>query len=246
MKGTILIILILLTLNASGEENQNTVILKNLDLRLHPSQDIVCEIHITTYDETSALSVKKFNFFADSTSDQFLLICISPIKEQGFARGKRKDQIWSYSPLVKRFFSSTGYDFLEGTALRTEDFLPDRYDTYYTVDTTIKTEVNKNPALKLLLKAKSTSSPYDNITVWLDEKSLLPVREEAYDSESHLLKVIMYSGYREKDGWYQASSILVTDMTHSSITSYIDIKQTTLSEVPEYVFTRSFVEFITQ
>jgi hypothetical protein len=84
------------------------------------------------------------------------------------------------------------------------------------------------------------------MTLWIDEDSMLLLKEEVYDSDSHLLKTVMYSGWREQDGWYQPSEILITDAMQGGITSYVTIKKTTLSMVPEYVFTRSFVEFITQ
>lgn len=245
MKQIITLMLIVLPLSAAAG-NDTREFLITLDALLTPPGDVVTEISITTFKDSNPISEHTYTCFSDSETDQFLLICKSPPSRQGFAYIKRKDRIWAYSPVVRAFFSVEEYDFIEGTAVRIEDFLPAEYDTHYEVQSKRKSGVNREPALKLQLMAVSATAPYDNIIVWIHEEKMLLLKEELYDSGSHLLKTIRYSGLREKDGWYQPSKILITDAMNDNITSLISVTKTTISPVPEYVFTRSFVEFITR
>lgn len=246
MKHILILIIIICPILAAAAEDDNREFLKILDTLITLPGDVVTEIRITTFKDNIPMSEKSYTHFADSKTGQFLLICSSPPYWQGFAYVKRKERIWIYTPVVRIFFTANKYDFIEETGARIEDFLPREYDKNYTIHSRSQTEVNGEPALKLILKAKSESAPYDRMTLWLHEENMLLLKEEMYDAESHLLKTIRYSGFREKDGWYQPSKILITDVLQDNITSLISVKKTVLSPVPEYVFTRSFVEFITR
>ncbi|MBN2533461.1 MAG: outer membrane lipoprotein-sorting protein [Spirochaetales bacterium] len=242
MKNIIILIMIIFPLPAGAESD----LLNTLDTLLLPPQDVITEIHIVTFNDTGLLSEKTYTCITENRTGEFLLICSLPLSSQGLAYVKNKDGIWAYTPFVRTFFPAGYYDSIEGTAARIEDFLCQEYEKYYTIQARSKTEVNREPVVKLTLKSKSGTAPYDRILLWVHEKKMLIVRKELYDSGMHLLKTIRYSGYREKDGWYQPSKILITDVLQNNTTSLLSIKSTTLSPVPEYVFTRSFVEFITR
>lgn len=139
--------------------------------------------------------------------DKMVALFLDPPSEKGRATLRLADNMWLYIPNVGKPLRITSLQSVVGGVFNNSDILRLDYSTEYNVTSTT-TDATQ---YLLELKAKTRSVAYDRLKMWVDKKSVLPVKIEAYAASGLLIKTLHYSKMTDFGGGLNRPAVLETD-----------------------------------
>ena len=131
-------------------------------------------------------SVKKGN-------DKVLALFLDPASDKGRSTLRVGDNMWLYIPNVGKPVRITSLQSVIGGVFNNADIL--RID--YAVEYDASLEEEQKDALILMLKARSAEVAYDRLKMWVDRKTVLPVKIEAYAASGILIKTLDFKDIKD-------------------------------------------------
>ncbi|MBN1697871.1 MAG: outer membrane lipoprotein-sorting protein [Spirochaetales bacterium] len=247
-RGTLLLIFLAITLSVPAEEMDGTVgFLEKMEMNLScPDSSLVTYRAITCLSREqgdSLFRVHRF-FCMKDTGCNLLLIASSPDAIKGSGVLKKGDEWWLYNNRIKTFFIAAGTDRIDSTALSCLDFLPAHYSSWYAIESREPFAEGPDQFTLITLRAKTKTAPFAVLRVRVAEPELLPMREECYDHENHLVRTRWLRKWERNDQWYIPTEIVVVRGENPDIKTLLFPEKIVKSPLPDYIFTRSFLEFL--
>jgi len=141
--------------------------------------------------------------------DKVVALFLSPQSDQGRATLRLGDNMWLYIPDVGKPVRVTSLQSVTGGVFNNADILRIDYSTEYDVEST---EVDKEKdGYLLLLKAKTGAVAYDRLRMWVDRKTVLPTRIEAYAASGLLIKTLHFKDIKDFGGGIRRPATVETD-----------------------------------
>ena len=157
----------------------------------------------------------------------------SPKRAIGQALLMVDDDMWLYLTTTQRAIRISPRQKLMGQ-VSYGDVLKVVFSLDYTSEIAGEEEVEERECIKLDLKAKSKSSTYDKVVLWVDKKNHKPVKSDFYTKTGILLKSLIYKEYKVMHGRERPSVLYFYDMLRKneySIVTYSNMKMKTLPSV---------------
>ena len=172
-------------------------------------------------------SVKKGN-------DKVLALFLDPASDKGRSTLRLGDNMWLYIPNVGKPVRITSLQSVIGGVFNNADILRIDYAAEY--DAALDEE--QKDALILMLKAKTAEVAYDRLKMWVDRKTILPVKIEAYAASGILIKTLHFKDIKDFGGGIRRPAVIETDSPlykgYVSVMLYSGIKQ---RQFPDEAFT---------
>jgi outer membrane lipoprotein-sorting protein len=170
--------------------------------------------------------------------EKMLALFLSPASEKGRSTLRVGDNMWLYIPEVARPIRITSLQSVVGGVFSNQDILALAYSVEYTVE---KTE-EQSDAFILSLKARTDTVAYDRLKMWVDRKTVLPVKIEAYAASGLLIKTLRYSDIKDLgDGVLRPSTLETDSPLYRGFKSVMLFANLRRKEFPDEVFTLSFM-----
>ncbi len=174
-------------------------------------------------------------------TDKVAALFLDPPSEKGRSSLRQGENMWLYIPNVGKPLRITSLQSVVGGVFNNSDLLRLDYSTEYDVES-----VGEEGGMHLLeLKAKSRSVAYDRLKMWVDKKTQLPVKIEAYAASGMLIKTLHYSKTKDFGGGIVRPAMLETDSPlykgYKSVMLFDGIKK---RELKDEVFTLSYMSRI--
>jgi hypothetical protein len=170
--------------------------------------------------------------------DKMLALFLSPASEKGRSTLRVGDNMWLYIPEVGKPIRITNLQSVVGGVFSNQDILALDYSVEYSVE---KTEEEPDVFL-LSLKARTDTVAYDRLRMWVDKKTVLPLKIEAYAASGLLIKTLRYSDIKDLGDGVSRPSTLETDSPlykgYKSVMLFATLRR---KEFPDEVFTLSFM-----
>jgi outer membrane lipoprotein-sorting protein len=131
--------------------------------------------------------------------DKFRVWFKEPASVKGQEILRSGDNMWVYIPNLKRATRIANRDSFQGGDFNNADVLRASYATDYS-GTLVPSSVPDTYLLEL--KAKSPSTAYDAIKLWVRKGDFLPVRGEYYGTSGQMLRSAEFQDYREFEKGY--------------------------------------------
>jgi outer membrane lipoprotein-sorting protein len=168
-------------------------------------------------------SVKKGN-------EKVLALFLEPASDKGRSTLRLGDNMWLFIPNVGKPVRITSLQSVIGGVFNNADILRIDYAAEY--DATIEEE--HKDGLILMLKAKTGEVAYDRLKMWVDRKTVLPTKIEAYAASGILIKTLHFKDIKDFGGGIRRPAVIETDSPlhkgYVSVMLYSGIKQRQLSD----------------
>ncbi len=170
--------------------------------------------------------------------DKMLGLFLSPASEKGRSTLRVGDNMWLYIPEVAKPIRITSLQSVVGGVFSNQDILALDYSVEYSVE-----KADEQPDVLLLsLKARTDTVAYDRLKMWVDKKTILPLKIEAYAASGLLIKTLRYSDLKDLGDGKVRPATLETDSPlykgYKSVMLFANLKR---KELSDEVFTLSFM-----
>ena len=165
-------------------------------------------------------------------------VFLSPASEKGRSTLRIGENMWLYIPNVGKPIRITSLQSVTGGVFNNSDIMRIDYSAEYNCD---KVEgIDKEYIL--YLKAKTNTVAYDSVKMWVDGKSLLPVKIECFASSGMLIKTLYFKNIKDFGGGIVRPAVIETDSPlykdYRSIIIFAKVKK---KDLPDEVFTLNYM-----
>lgn len=231
-----LLLVCLALVSASVGAVDGKEMLKEVDRNLAPPS---YEMYRKLVNQEPDGSKKEYVFYtAKKGRDRMVSLFLLPPSEEGRTTLRHGDNMWMYIPSVGRPLRITSLQSVVGGIFNNSDLMRLEFSEEYDA----KSVEDAGVEYRLTLKAKTRAVAYDQLKMWVDKKTVLPTKIEAYASSGMLIKTLRYRNIRDFGGGIVRPGALETDsplhVGYKSIMLFDRIKKRSF---PDEVFTLSYM-----
>ncbi|MEW6517632.1 MAG: outer membrane lipoprotein-sorting protein [candidate division FCPU426 bacterium] len=232
-------LLLAIASSGAGESSPDVKTIVSAMDRLYRAQDSYAEMEmtVTTPNYQRTLLMQAWSQGMDKT---FIRI-LSPAKDRGVATLRNKQEMWNYFPKIDKVMkvppsmmmgSWMGSDFTNDDLVKETTLLDD-----YTAALLPSPAGDPDHYYVELRPKAQTASVWGKIIAVVDQRSLLPVRDEYYDEKGRQMRVIAFKQVRTFGDRRIPAIMELTSASKPGNKTVIEYKQATFDQgVPESVF----------
>jgi outer membrane lipoprotein-sorting protein len=229
------IILVIISFTV-GKDSESGNLLQKVDRNLNPESYESYKKLINI--EPNGRKKEFVLFTVKKGKDKVAALFISPASEEGRSTLRMEENMWLFIPNIGKPVRITSLQSVVGGVFNNADILRLDYAEEYNIQ---KTE-DQGMEILLHLKAKSNSVAYDKLKMWVDKKTILPIRIECLTQTSMLIKTIYYKQTKNFGNGIVRPSVIETisplHKGYKSVMIFAGIKQ---RKFKDEVFTLSFM-----
>ena len=180
--------------------------------------------------------------FRRDSADQFLMLILEPEDRKGQGYLRVEDNMWVYDPISRKFSHSSLKERFENTDARNSDFRRSTTADDYDIADVTEGKLGKYEVYILKLAAKNDEVTFPFKTIYVTKSNYLVLKTEDYSLTKRLMRTSLYPKYAKIGEQYVATtSIFVDELTEGNKTQ-ISISDISVEKLPDYVFTKAYVE----
>jgi len=200
-----LLALVLILFSANVFAIDGNALLVDIDRRLQPES---YEMYRKLINIEPNGDKKEFVLYTvKKGKENVVALFLDPPSEKGRSSLRQGENMWLYIPNVGKPIRITSLQSVVGGVFNNSDLLRLDYSTEYNAE---KVSEEKDQLL-LDLKAKSRNVSYDRLKMWVDQKTQVPVKIEAYAASGMLIKTLHYSKLKDFGNGIIRPAMLETD-----------------------------------
>jgi outer membrane lipoprotein-sorting protein len=240
----ILVLLLTLTPVVTGSDMPDfDKILKDIDdLGNFSGSDFSCIYTIVSEKPGEEKSVTQARMFRRDDSDQFVLLILQPQVQRGQGYLKADENVWFYDPESRKFEKSTLRDNVQDSDAQNSDLNRNSLAEDYEVSSWETDTLGKFSVYILDLKSRHDDVSYDRIRIWVRTDISIVLKEEDYSVSNRLMRTAIYPRYTVVGEKYLPSSALIVDELNEGERTQFSMKDATTATIPDYVFTKAYLE----
>ena len=170
--------------------------------------------------------------------ENILALFLDPPSEKGRATLRLGDNMWLYVPEVGKPIRITSLQSVVGGVFNNADIMNLDYSAEYRAEKATE----EAGGYLLDLKATSGTVAYDRLKMWVDKKTLVPTKIEAYAASGLLIKTLRFTDIKDFGNGIRRPAVLETDSPlykgYKSVMLYANIKP---RKLPDEVFTLNYL-----
>jgi hypothetical protein len=139
--------------------------------------------------------------------DKIVALFLAPQSDIGRATLRLGDNMWLYIPDVGKPVRITSLQSVTGGVFNNADILRVDYTTEYKAESTEEIQ----DGYLLSLKALTGAVAYDRLKMWVDKKTVLPTKIEAYAASGLLIKTLYFKDIKDFGGGIRRPATVETD-----------------------------------
>lgn len=187
-------------------------------------------------------SVTQARLFRRDAEDQFLLLITQPEVQRGQGYLQIDDTVWFYDPESRKFERTTIRENIQDSDAQNSDLDRQSLSEDYEVVDSEEGTLGKFDVYILDLEAVHTDVSYDKLRLWIRQDVPIVLKEESYSVNGRLMRTALYRRYATVDGKYLPSQVLIVDALNEGERTQFTLTDPSVSEIPDYVFTKAYLE----
>ena len=187
-------------------------------------------------------SVTQARLFRRDTQDQFVLLFLQPQVQRGQGYLRVDDTVWFYDPESRNFEKSTLRDNVQDSDAQNSDFNRNSLADDYVVSSWSEESLGRYPVHVLELESKNDDVSYERIKIWVRTDVSIILKEEDYSVSGRLMRTVLYPRYTKIEDRFLPSNALIVDELNEGERTQFSLEDATLASIPDYVFTKSYLE----
>ncbi len=245
----------LLLLPALGVSAQDfKAILESVDsLANFPSNDFAAEYTIVHDRPGQGRDTTVSAIFRRDSKQQYVIVVMEPDSKKGQAYLKQGKTLWFYDPTSRRFNSTSSQDRFQNSNARNSDFTDSTLAQDFDVMSAERVKLGQFDCWLMELEANNDEVTYPKMRVWVDDDNLIR-KSEDYSLSGQLMRITAFPDYQFVEGKAIPRAMLIVDALAGATIdgkfvnerTQITISKVSLDDLPNSVFTKNFLENVSQ
>jgi outer membrane lipoprotein-sorting protein len=187
-------------------------------------------------------SVTQARLFRRDSDDQFVLIILQPQIQRGQGYLRVDETVWFYDPESRKFEKSALRENVQDSDAQNSDFNRNSLADDYTVSGWSDGRLGSYDVYVLDLVAVNDDVSYEKTRIWVRKDIAIILKEENYSVSDRLMRTVLYPKYTRVGERYIPSNALIVDELNDGERTQLTLSNPSVSEIPDYVFTKSYLE----
>jgi len=241
---TLCLIAVTASFAAAETKDWKPVLAKMDALSTFKDSDFSAEVTIVAVKPGEDDTTYVVRYFRRDKSDSFTMIMLKPDSQKGEGYFSIGDDLWFYDPESRKFAYSSLKDSFQDSDAQNSDFSSSSYEKDYDVTESGEGKLGSFDVYTLTLVANSKIVPVAKRKVWIRKDNYLPLKEEHYSVSGRLMRTIAIPKYQTINGRFVPLTELIVDDLKPGEKTQITINNVSISNLPDSVFTKEYLERI--
>jgi outer membrane lipoprotein-sorting protein len=235
--------------NAISEEEGRRILSRADRLVSYEGKDFSAEYIVTDERPGEGRRRSKMTIFRRDRSDTYTIIVMEPAGDRGKGYLRRGDQMWLYDPVPRRFTVVSASDRFQNSNARNSDFTKSTLAEDYRIVGHSKEQLGVYNTDVYNLEATTDKVSFPKMKLWIDEDNLVRKFED-YSLSGRHMRTTAIPEYRRIEGSYIPVQIVIQDELRGREVdgqfrhqrTLIRVEKPSFQELPDMVFTRAYIE----
>ncbi|MDA3938660.1 MAG: outer membrane lipoprotein-sorting protein [Spirochaetia bacterium] len=247
MKKAITIFLVLLivslsTVSAISLDDANTILDTVDTSRNFTGTDFSAVMTMISEDPDTGIEKKKVQQFRRDDSDMFLMLFIEPAAEKGQGYLMIDENLWFYDPQSRKFNHTSMKESFGGTDAKNSDFGASSLGDDYKVLTVEEGKLGRFDVYIMDLEGTNSEVTYPTVKIWITKDTNLMLKSEDYSATGRLMRTSLFPSYAKVGDKFLATKMIFNDELIDGKKTQITITDISSKDLPDSIFTKSYVE----
>lgn len=187
--------------------------------------------------------VLRIRIYRRDLEESYTLIYLYPDSEKGKGYLRKGDDLFQYFPSTREFVYRNRKEDIGGTDARSDLFGKQKTLELYTVEYLGNQQVSKFDTEVVGLKAKELDVSFPIQKWYIRKTDGLPVKVENFSLSETLMRTYYYIKYEEVEkNKFLFTKLLAVNHLEKGQKTYITIEDINTVKIPDYTFTKAFLE----
>lgn len=221
--------------------------LKEIDeLGNFDDRDFSCVYTMVSEKPGEDVSLTQVRLFRRDSKEQFLLLILKPEAQRGQGYLQIDEVVWFYDPESRKFEKSTLKETIQDSDTQNSDLDRSALSEDYEVVDWAEGTLGSFEVYILDLEANTTDVSYDKLKLWVRKDVPIILKEEDYSVNNRLMRTTFFPNYVTLAERYLPSRALIIDELNPGEKTQITMKDATVADIPDYVFTKAYLERVNE
>lgn len=180
--------------------------------------------------------------FRDDVNDKFLLLIKEPTINKGQGYLLIDDNLWFYDPSSRKFSHTSMKEQFNGSDANNSDFGASSLSQDYKVVSAEAGKLGSYSVNILQLEAVNNEVTYPYQTIYVESNVNVLLKSEEYSKSNTLLRSSYYTQYKVVNNQYVSTYMIFQDELIEGKKTTIQLSAISTEDIPETVFTKSYIE----
>ena len=231
------------TLESVSLEEGQTMLTQIDKLSKLQGKDLSALMTMISEDPDAGIEKTKVLQFRSDDEDKFLMLIQEPTVKKGQGYLMIDDNLWFYDPESRKFSHTSMKDQFNQSDANNSDFNSSSLTEDYKVVSIQEGKLGNYSVNILELKAVNNEVTYPKRKIWVTTgANVLQMKSEDYSASGRLMRTSYYPSYTKLDDNYIATKMIFVDELIEGKKTTITISDISFKDIPDSVFTKSYVE----
>ena len=224
-------------------------ILEEIDRLTELKQDGTARVEITQQKPGQGIKVYKSIYYRRDKDDSFLIVMTAPEVEKGNGYLRKGDNFWIYRRNTRTFQHINRDESIAGSNTTGEDFENKKLIELYRPvldqagqEHVLETKLGDIPVYQFKVEAKIDDISYPQAAFWVRKDNYLPLKIARYSLNGTLMQTTYYLKYTMIGDKYLLVKYIVVDEFEKGNKTIVEIKNISIKEIADHVFTKAYLE----
>ncbi|MCF7953994.1 MAG: outer membrane lipoprotein-sorting protein [Spirochaetales bacterium] len=223
------------------------------DLVSYEDNDFSAEYTITDVRPGEGSSRTKTTIFRRDRSDTYTIIIMEPAADRGKGYLKIDEKMWLYDPVPRRFTVVSAKDRFQNTNARNSDFTKSSLAQDYQIAGHSTAQLGSYRTDVYELEAITDKVSFPIMKIWIDQDNLLRKFEDYSLSGQHMRTTAVLK-YKQIENSFIPTQIVIQDElrgreingSFQHQRTLISVAKASFQSLPDMVFTRAYIERVSE
>lgn len=242
---TILMVLLIVSLSSVSAISlaEANAILDTVDTsRNFTGTDFSAVMTMITEDPETGIEKKKVQQFRRDDEDMFLMLFIEPVSEKGQGYLNIGENLWFYDPQSRKFNHTSMKESFHGTDAKNSDFGASTFGDDYNVLAVEDGKLGRFDVYIMDLEGTNSEVTYPTVKIWITKDTNLMLKSEDFSATGRLMRTSLFPSYAKVGDKYLATKMIFKDELIEGKKTQITITDISTKDLPDSIFTKSYVE----
>ncbi len=220
-----------------------TKIDEQTDFRNH---DLSATVTVISHKPGEDDNVIQCEYFRRDISDKFVILIKKPEAQKGQGYLKIGDDITFYDPDSGQFSTVTGSSNFQNSDAKNSDFQDSTLAKDYRVVKAEPFKLVDKDTWKLTLEATRNTVTYPKRIIWVEQATNLVLKSEDFSLSGRVLRTSLYGRYIQIQDRFIPQIMRFEDNLKKGQVTMLFIQNPSLAKLPDTVFTKAFLERVSQ
>lgn len=208
--------------------------------------DMTATITTVSVSPDKGTFVRKEQIFRRDKDDAFLMLTLEPESRKGQGMLRVDNNMWRYDPTSRKFTHTTLKDTYENSTVRNNDFRRWQRSIDYSVEKITTGTLGNYTVIIGELKANNDEAPFPYIRMYIEKDRKIVLKVEEYSLSMKLLRTAYYTQYVQIGNSFVPTVQIFQDGLIPEKRSQVTYTDISTKPVPDYYFTKEYLERVSQ